>query len=163
MIVPQRIQDQRDDKTFLVDVLEYKTEPPPTKNPEPDEFNAKAFCITFAWGWVLAGTIGVILLAFSELPILTTAVLSDLLNTFQIFIILISLLITYKILTLTEPAISRFLQKVRDTYIAKSGEEMDEDHVIRNRKDFDNFEAAGCLMGELADVVVHKLPNIAGT
>lgn len=126
-------------------------------DPDPDnvEFNTKAFCIVFSWGLVLVGTVALVIIAFAELPIVTFDLLSDLLNTFQVFIILISLLITYKILGINEPDIYRFLRKLRVTF-----RELRTIHEpVQNEEEDNDVEAAGYIMGELAKVVIHKLPK----
>lgn len=122
-------------------------------------FNTKAFCIIFSWGWVLVVSVASLILAFAELPITTFDVLSDLLNTFQVFLLVISLLITYQILSTS--GVSRFLEKFRDTYKEERGKNtrnLPDSEVERDKK-LNNIEAAGCIMGELAEVVIHKLPR----
>ena len=147
----------------LMDFFNHRAEPQPKiKLDHKDEFNTKAFCIVFCWGWILVVFAGMIIFAFSVLPFVTTDLISKVFDTFQVLIILVSLLITYKILSLGKPAIARFLQQVRDAYItlqsgANGERRIDED--IGNRKDLDDYEAAGCLVAELAEVVVHKLPR----
>ena len=124
-----------------------------------EEFNTKAFCIVFSWMWVLGMTIGVAAAAFILLPIKTIGIFSDLLKTFQILILLVSLLITYKILSLCESDINRFLKKVRNVYLALTEKqtEPDPEKQIKSKSDVDNVEAAACLVAELAEVVMHKL------
>jgi hypothetical protein len=143
-------------------------------NEEDDEFNkfnSKAFCIVYSWGWVLMGTVMLVIVAFYELPIATFDLLSDLLNTFQVFIILISLLITYKIVYISEPDIYPFLRKLRVTYRAKkelkkndtvgndreNDPELTENDPVGNDRAINDVEAAGHIIGELAKVVVHNL------
>ena len=129
-----------------------------------EDFNTKAFCVVFSWMWVLALPLGLAFFAFTELPIKTIQLFSDLLNTFQILILLVSLLITYKILSLSETDINRFLRKVRKVYLALRSDRGEEEltevrREMENRRDVDDVEAAACLVGEMADVVVHKLPH----
>ncbi len=62
-------------------------------------FNTKAFCIAYAWGWVLAGFLALFFTALMELPISVFYLPSYLLNIFQVLIVVISLLITYKIIS----------------------------------------------------------------
>lgn len=109
------------------------------------------------WGWVLAGMVGLVLVAFMILPIVAFDLLTDLINTFQIVLILIGLLITYKILNLSEPDIYRFLSKMREAFLTKSHDRKElADKDIRDFKKVDDIEATGYLVGELAEVVVHK-------
>lgn len=120
-------------------------------------FNTKAFCIVYSWGWVLVGLVVLVITAFAELPIVTFDLLSDLLNTFQVFIILVSLLITYKILSLNDPDIYRFLRNLRDTYKSKSERSGGQiSSQVQDEKQVDDVEAAGSIMGELAEVVIHR-------
>ena len=132
-----------------------------TEHKEHDEeFNTKAFCIVFSWGWVLMLPIALVFLAFSALPITTIDLFSDLLNTFQILILFASLLITYKIVSLGETEVTRFLKNMRERYIALTDNTApDLNEKIKKRREVDDIEAAACLVGELAEVVVHKLPQ----
>ena len=144
----------------LEDLIAVKTQ----HKDEDEEFNTKAFCIVFSWGWFLVLPIGLILFALSKLPIKTIDLPSHLLNTFQIFILLVSLLITYKIISLSETDVSRFLRKMRKAYIALTAPEngappLNVTDEIKKYKEVDDVEAAACLVGELAEVVVHKLPR----
>ena len=84
---------------------------------------------------------------------MTFDLVSDLLNTFRAFIIVISLLITYKILTLTEPDLYRFLHIMRDAFAnkAKSREK------VEDYRNVDDVEAVGCIAGEVAEVVIKGL------
>ena len=147
----------------LMELFDHRAEPQPEVNLDhKDEFNTKAFCIVFCWGWILVVFAGMIIFAFSVLPFVTTDLISKVFDTFQVLIILVSLLITYKILSLGKPAIARFLQQVRDAYITLQSGANGERRIhedIGNRKDLDDYEAAGCLVAELAEVVVHKLPR----
>jgi hypothetical protein len=101
------------------------------------------------------GTVMLVIVAFYELPIATFDLLSDLLNTFQVFIILISLLITYKIVYISEPDIYPFLRKLRVAYRAER--QQTENDSVGNDRAINDVEAAGHIIGELAKVVVHKL------
>ena len=126
------------------------------------EINTKAFCIVFSWMWVLGMTIGVAAAAFILLPIKTISIFTDLLQTIQILILLVSLLITYKILSLSESDINRFLKRVRNVYLALTGKntdriEPDPEGQIESKSEVDDVDAAACLAAKLADVVVHKL------
>ena len=100
----------------LTQLINIKNENYEFRSDENAGFNTKAFCVLFTWGWFLVASVALVVVAFLVLPIITFDLLSDLLNTFQIFIILVSLLITYKILTLNEPDVLRFLRRMRDAY-----------------------------------------------
>ena len=103
-------------KDELMEFFDHTAEPS-SKTKLDHKFNTKAFCIVFGWGWILVFFAGMIIVVFSALPFVTTDLISKVFDTFQILIILVSLLITYKILSLGEPAIARFLHQVRDAYI----------------------------------------------
>lgn len=146
-----------EDETALTELVDLQNERY-DHGDNDDTFNTKAFCIIYSWGWVLAASVVLILTAFTELPIVTFDLLSDLLNTFQVFIILISLLITYKILSLNEPDIYRFVHNLRDAYKSRSGRSrMIVSEDVGDERQVDDFEAAGYIVGELAEVVIHKL------
>ena len=134
---------------------------------ENSVFNTKAFCVLFTWGWFLIASVALIIAAFLMLPIITFDLLSDLLNTFQIFIILVSLLITYKVLTLSEPDVLKFLRKMRHAFRGQKEGEDDEAPVqtntrgsiqenVENYMQVDDVEAAGFIVGEMAKVIIHK-------
>ena len=165
-------------------VLDKKTDMEEKKH---KKFNTKAFCIVFFWGWVIVLPAALIFIAFTELPIKTVDLLSDLLNTFQILILLVSLLVTYKIVSLTETDISRFLKRLRKMYkvlianhkingeatLSATQSEVESEvsepanvtamkkvrRAIKDTKKVDDVEAAACLVAELIEVVVHKLPK----
>ncbi len=125
------------------------------------EFNTRAFCIVFMWGWVLVGMVGLVIVAFMLLPIVAFDLLTDLINTFQITLILVGVLITYKILSLSEPDIYRFLNVVRKAFLTKSeADGKDVTEKVSDLKRVDDIEATGYLVGELAEVVVHRLPQV---
>lgn len=156
------------DETPLTDLMDFKNERfdnhgndnGDANGDNADTFNTKAFCVVYSWGWVLVASVMLVITAFAELPIVTFDLLSDLLNTFQVFIILISLLITYKILSINEPDVYRFLHNLRDTYRTqsrRSGGRVNGD--IQDLRQVDDVEAAGCIMGELAEVLIHKFPQ----
>ena len=124
-----------------------------------DYFDTKAFCVAYSWGLLLAFPLVCIVAVFHVLPIISFGLISELVGTIEIFLILLSLLITYKVFTLNEPDIFRFLRKVRDTFITyRSGRtESNINPDITDIENVDEVEAAASLVGELAEVVVHKL------
>ena len=117
-------------------------------------------------------------LAFAEFPITTVDIFSDLLNTFQIFLLLVSLLITYKIINLSESDMSRLLKNIRNVFTklvkkyftkaqngqTSSGKERtataDDDIMekLENTRKVDDIEAAAYLAAHITEVIVHKLP-----
>ena len=110
-----------------------------------DYFDTKAFCVTLSWGLILAIPIVCIVGVFHALPIISVSLVSELVGTIQIFFIVISVLVTYKVFSLKESDISRFLRKLRVT-IMKSASSLDD---IQKRENFDDVEAAAILVGEL--------------
>lgn len=140
------------DDTALEELIDFTNERF-DRGTDNEELNTKAFCVVFMWGWILVISVILLLFAFIELPIVTFNLLSDILNTFQVSILLISLLITYKILSINEPDLYRFLHNLRATFLNRSVA-----RKVNDLKDVDDVEAAGSIMGELAEVVIHKLP-----
>ena len=116
-------------------------------------FSSEAFCITFAWSWGLCLVIGAAVLAFWELPIATLSLPTYLLNIFQVLIVALSLLITYKILSTSEPEVRRFLKSMRESYMRTRNTKVDE--KIKTCSKYDDIEAIGDLAGD----VVHKYIN----
>ena len=114
-------------------------------------FNTKAFCIAYAWGWVLAGFLALFFTALIELPISVFYLPSYLLNIFQVLIVVISLLITYKIIISGVPAVLRFMKSARHAYYDKGAEGKNEDE-----EDEDEIEAGGLILGEVARLVKKK-------
>ena len=148
-----------------------ETTPTLQETPSPQQcqgLNSIALAIVYAWGWVLVSTVVVTLGGFVALPITTFDALSRILDTFEVFVLLFSLLITYKILSLGEPDINRFLQKIRRKYInnkrkGNTNREPNDIEAVEDKildvedKTLDDIEAVGSLVGELAEVVIHKL------
>jgi hypothetical protein len=82
-------------------------------------FNTQAFCIVMEWSVLVVGPLTLTVIAYSEMPFQTLDLISYLLNIFQIFIVIITLLITYKIFMLNEPDVHRLLRQIRKTYKAE--------------------------------------------
>lgn len=122
----------------------------------PDKpFNLQAFCIVIGWGVLAVGSLAFTIIAFYEIPFKTLDLVTYLLNIFQIFIVVIALLITYKIFMLSEPEFQRFFKRVRETYKAgqprgpKYIEQVDDDAV-------DDIEASGVITAKMFQVMIHK-------
>ena len=126
-------------------------------------FNTKAFCVLFTWGWVLVASVALVVAAFLVLPIITFDLLSDLLNTFQIFIILVSLLITYKILTLNEPDVLRFLRRMRDAYRSSHDDrENVEALATRNQMQDHDDQSFQAVVKKVQDAVNDTITAVVG-
>lgn len=121
-------------------------------------FDTQAFCVTFAWGWPLAGTVAFLVSAFYELPIASYLLPIYLLNAFQVFVVMITLLITYKILQITEPEIRTFMRSMKRAYQGRARRPRSRRLV---QMDEDDVEATGALVGELVEVVIHELQKSA--
>ena len=80
-------------------------------------FDTKAFCITLSWGLILAIPIITIIAVFHKLPIVSVSLISEVIGTVEIFIIILSLLVSYKILSYNESDTSRFLHQLRENLI----------------------------------------------
>jgi len=72
-----------------------------------DGFNTRTFCIVFMWGWVLVSIVAAIIVAFYVLPIPAIHLFSNLLSTFQVLVLLLSIAISYKILNKGKRCISK--------------------------------------------------------
>ena len=115
-------------------------------------FDTSAFCVAFAWGWPIVGTMVFLFCAFYKLPVASYNLPLYLLNAFQVFIVVITLLITYKILSINDPVLHGFLRNMKEAYLrrAPGGD--------RNvRMEGDEVEEGANLIGELVGVVVHEL------
>lgn len=130
---------------------EYKTEynklleEPKRRN---ETFKTKTLCVTFTWGLPLTGSVAFLVSAFYELPVASYTLPIYLLNVFQVFIVMITLLITYKILQITEPEVHTFLRNMKKGY-----ETHDPKGKAENIPE-DEVEATGTLAGALVKVVV---------
>lgn len=137
---------QRGELTHLL------TAKPATLSEKP--FNTQAFCIVMGWSILVVGGLAFIVISFYEIPFQTLDLLSYLLNIFQIFIVIITLLITYKIFMLGEPDIQRFFKQIRKTYKAQhlnQGELTEVGDV-----NVEDIEATGAIAGKALDTVIRK-------
>ena len=127
------------------------------ENLESDHvFNTKSFCVTFAWGLPLVGSVAFFLSAFYELPIASYTLPLYLLNAFQVFIVIITLLITYKVLNITEPVIHVFLRYLKKAY-SEHVQQLDVPEEGRVKMEGEEVASAATLIGELVGVVIHEL------
>ena len=137
------------------------------ENLESDHvFNTKSFCVTFAWGLPLVGSVAFFLSAFYELPIASYTLPLYLLNAFQVFIVIITLLITYKVLNITEPVIHVFLRYLKKAY-SERAQQLRVPEEGRVKMEGEEVASAATLIGELVGVVIHELqkstPKKGGT
>ncbi len=119
-------------------------------------FDTKAFCVSFAWGVPLVGTVAFLLAAFYKLPIASYLLPVYLLNAFQVFIVVITLLITYKVLQFTEPEIRAFMKSMKRAYNSRANRR-NVNPAEKVSVGEDEVEATGLLVGELVEVVIHEL------
>ncbi len=132
------------------------------KRDTDQSFDTKAFFVTFIWGLPLMGSVAFLLSAFYELPVASYTLPLYLLNAFQVFIVVVTLMITYKILQITEPVVHVFLRNLKKAYLSRA--EQRRVRVAENsqvRMEGDEVESTGTLMGELVEVVVHELQKNA--
>ena len=129
--------------------------PKSTKASRSDkQFNLQAFFIMFGWGILTVGSIAFTVVAFYEAPFKTLDLVTYLLNVFQIFIVLIALLITYKIFSLGESDFLRFFKHMRETYQNSKNPEENKERVSADT--VDDIEASGIMTGSLFKVVIHE-------
>ena len=127
------------------------------ENLESDHvFNTKSFCVTFAWDLPLVGSVAFFLSAFYELPIASYTLPLYLLNAFQVFLVIIALLITYKILNITEPVIHVFLRYLKKAY-SERAQQLEVPEEGRVKMEGEEVASAATLIGELVGVVIHEL------
>ncbi len=115
------------------------------KNDSETTLNTQALCIVLGWGILVVGSLAFTIYAFYEVPFKTLDLASYLLNIFQILIVVIAALITYKILMFSEPEIHRFIKNVRKAYEEKARQV--DDH-------FDDLEAVGAVTGNALDAII---------
>ena len=115
------------------------------REPEKEPFNTQALCIVLGWGVLLVGSLAFIIVAFYEVPFKTLDLATYLLNIFQILIVVIAALITYKVFMFGEPEIHRFIKKVRKAF---------EEKEKPNNAHFDDLEAVGVITGNALDALI---------
>ena len=111
-------------------------------------FNTQALCIVMSWGILVVGALALIIVSFYEMPFKTLALVNYLLNIFQIFIVVITLLITYKIFILGEPDLQKVIKQIRKTYY-KSRVQEDDSHL-------EDVEATGVIVGKAMEKIIHQ-------
>lgn len=87
--------------------------------------------------------------AFHFVPFETLDLALYLLDIFQILLVVIAALIAYRVFTLSEPEISRFVKKVRFAYEEKAGQSDQND---------DDMEAVGVVTGKALDAIIKHAP-----
>lgn len=115
-----------------------------------ERFNTQALCIVLGWGLLVVGSLAFTIVAFYEVPFKTLDLATYLLNIFQIFIVVIAALITYKVFMFSEPEIHRFIRKVRKAF---------EDDEEPNKDRFDDLEEVGVITGKALDAMIKMKPN----
>ena len=127
------------------------------KKPVLDEdvekpFKKVAFWMAWTWGWVASIIIIFTILGFVELPLSTFDLPNYLLNLLQVFVVVLSVLVTYRILSTSEPEVLRFLSNFRAAFTRKLPKNRQDSFLdkINHYGDYDDIEAIGDLMGELA-------------
>ena len=112
-----------------------------------ESFNTQALCIVLGWGLLVVGSLAFIIVAFYKVPFKTLDLATYLLNIFQILIVVIAALITYKVFMFSEPEIHRFIKKVRTAF---------EDKEKPNRNHSDDLETVGVITGNALDAIIEK-------
>ena len=98
-------------------------------------FSIKSFCTACSWGWLIVGCLAFFISAFFVLPVPTIQLAQYLENTIQIIIVILAFLVTYKIFSVEETAIAKFLHKFRRNY--------------HNKDISDDAEAAGAMLNDV--------------
>jgi hypothetical protein len=89
------------------------------------------------------------------LPVASYTLPLYLLNAFQVFIVIITLLITYKMLQITEPALHTFLRNMKEAY-PKHVQQLKVAEEGRVQMKGGEVESIAMLMGVLAAAVLQK-------
>lgn len=106
------------------------------------EFQMKGFCMAFSWGWLVVGTLALVIAAFTEIPVSTYRLAENLESVVQIIIVLLGFLISYKLITNEDSDIKKFMRKLRRTYTkGKPNSNLEDEDVV---------EAGGIIAGEVA-------------
>ena len=113
-------------------------------------FNTQAICVVICWGFLLVGSLAFTIVAFYEVPFKTLGLATYLLNLFQIFIVVMTALITYKIFILSEPDLHRFLNKVRTTFEIKKRP---------GNAEYDDLEEVAVITGCVLDSMITQPAN----
>ena len=121
-------------------------------------FNLQAFCLTLGWGVLLVASLAFVIISFYEIPLKTLDLVTYLLNVFQIFIVVIALLVTYKVFTLSEPEFLRFFRHMRETYKANQVRKRNPRHRMEEVESdaIDDVEASGVITAKMLEVIVEK-------
>ena len=106
-----------------------------------NRFNIKAFFMACSWGWLVAGSLVFILSAFYVVPLPTIQLADYIENTIQILIVVLAFLITYKVFTVEDTDIQKFMRRFRQ-YKQFNAE--------------DDAEVAGATAGKLAKLLIDK-------
>lgn len=109
-----------------------------------EKFSMTGFCIAFWCGWLVVGSVGLIVSAFFTLPLPTISLAGYLENILQIFLVTLAALVSYKVLSINESDLSKFLSNFRKGY-KKNGEDA--------RLVGDTFETSGVIAGDVAKAV----------
>ncbi len=146
--------DEREDGLPLIDVFNGKH-----KEKESSKiFNTQAFCITIPWGILSTGSLAMVIISFYDLPVQTLDIVEYLLEIFQVFIVVIALLVTYKVFTLSEPEMPRFFKHLKEAYRKGRDNSLSD---IEGR--IDHTEESGATTGKYMAVLVDKFEDKAST
>ena len=117
-----------------VDDQEKKTDKDGDKK---SSFSLKAFCMACSWGWLIIGSLAFVISAFFLVPLPTFQLAEYLENSVQVVIVVLGLVLTYKIFTIDESEIKKFMKSFRTRRYANT----------------DDAEHAGYEVGKLADLL----------
>ncbi len=107
------IGEKPEDGMSLIDVFKGQRK---EKESSKILFNTQAFCITIPWGILSTGSLAMVIISFYDLPVQTLDIVEYLLSIFQVFIVVIALLVTYKVFMLSEPEMQKFFKYLNKQY-----------------------------------------------
>ncbi len=113
------------------------------------EFSIRSFCLACSWGWLIVAFLVFIIASFTLIPLPTFQLAEYLENTVQLVILVLGVLLTYKILTLQESDMKKFLKSFRKKY-------------TKDDVECDDAEYAGAQTSELFQSVIDKKQKPAG-
>ncbi len=145
----KKCKENNNDGVLLEDVFKG-----PHKEKEPSKklmFNTQAFCITIPWGILSTGSLAMVIISFYDLPVQTLDIVEYLLEIFQVFIVVIALLVTYKVFTLSEPEMQRFFKHLKEAY--RKGRDNPLSDIEGG---IDHTEESGAITGKYMAVVIDK-------
>ena len=132
-----------------VDLGDWKNNKPPKVD---RKFSLKAFCMACSWGWLIVGSLALVISSFVFVPLPTFQLAEYLENSVQVVIVVLGVVLTYKIFMVNESDIKKFMKSFRGK---PSADEEEGGGIV------EDAEHAGYEVRKLADLLKDALqkPN----